>query len=454
VFLIALTAIPSASISFSLALLLPFLGCILSGGTDIHLGMPAVAVLFAIFVLYMARTVHVSFMDKVCAQVANDRLVQDLESMQNDLLDAIKSTSEGFAIFDEDDRLRYYNDKQLDISGSMRDKIVPGILFAEIVRATSPPLQCEGRELGDKEWLEWRLRRHLKGAGSLQQQQSPGRWNFTTDRRTRQGGYVTVYMDIADMKEHETELAAARDDAESAKPECLTLMTHELRTPLNAVLGFSDNLKDESYGPHSDARFLEYSRDIHDGGSHLLPIINQILDLSKIEAGKYELMEEGFELEFPFNDVRQKMGQLAQDAGLTLSLECDRGIPGLCGDLHTIRQILINLIPNAIKFRPTGGIVTETASRQDPAEGDGLLIRISDTGVGIDEQDIIKALTPFGQIQGPVNGNHQGTGLGLLLVRSFMPLHEGGMSIDSALKQGTTINLYFSSHPLIERNAA
>ena len=116
--------------------------------------MPAVAVLFAIFVLYMARTVHVSFMDKVRTQVANDRLVQDLESMQNDLLDAIKSTSEGFAIFDEDDRLRYYNDKYLDIFGSRRDKIVPSIQFVEIVRATPPPVQCEGHELGGKEWVE------------------------------------------------------------------------------------------------------------------------------------------------------------------------------------------------------------------------------------------------------------------------------------------------------------
>ena len=264
-------------------------------------------------------------------------------------------------------------------------------------------------------------------------------------------------MDIIDVKEHEAELAAARDDAASAnraKSESLTWMSYELRTPLNAVLGFSDILKDESYGPHSGARYLEYSHDIHDGGCHLLRIINQILGLSKIEAGKYELMAEAFELKFPFKDMRQMMGQLAQDAGLTLSLECDRGIPGLRGDLRSIRQILINLIPFAIKFTPTGGIAMVKASRQDPAEGDGLLIRISYTGVGIDEQGIIKALTPFGQIQGSMNRTHQGAGLGLPLVRSFMPLHEGVMPIDSALEQGTAINLYFPRHRLIERNAA
>jgi signal transduction histidine kinase len=191
---------------------------------------------------------------------------------------------------------------------------------------------------------------------------------LTADRRTRQGGSVTVHMDIIDLKEHEAELAAARDDAASAnraKSESLTWMSHELRTPLNAVLGFSDILKDESYGPHSDARYLEYSHDIHDGGCHLLRIINQILGLSKIEAGKYELMVEAFELKFSF-----------------------------------------------------------------------------------------KALTPFGQIQGSMNRNHQGAGLGLLLVRSFMPLHEGVMPIDSALEQGIAINLYFPRHRLIERNAA
>ena len=252
-------------------------------------------------------------------------------------------------------------------------------------------------------------------------------------------------------------MAAARDDAASAnraKSESLAWMSHEPRTPLNAVLGFSDILKDESYGPHSDARYLEYSHDIHDGGCHLLRIINQILGLSKIEAGKYELMAEAFELKFPFKDMRQMMGQLAQDAGLTLSLECDRGILGLRGDLRSIRQILINLIPFAIKFTPTGGIAMVKASRQDPAEGDGLLIRISYTGVGIDEQGIIKALAPFGQIQGSMNRDHQGAGLGLPLARSFMPLHEGVMPIDSALEQGIAINLYFPRHRLIERNAA
>jgi len=280
---------------------------------------------------------------------------------------------------------------------------------------------------------------------------------LTADRRTRQGGSVTVHMDIIDIKEHEAELAAARDDAASAnraKSESLAWMSHEPRTPLNAVLGFSYILKDESYGPHSDARYLKYSHDIHDGGCHLLRIINQILGLSKIEAGKYELMAEAFELKFPFKDMRQMMGQLAQDAGLTLSLECDRGIPGLRGDLRSIRQIPINLMPFAIKFTPTGGIAMVKASRQDPAEGDGLLIRISYTGVGIDEQGIIKALAPFGQIQGSMNRDHQGAGLGLPLVRSFMPLHEGVMPIDSALEQGTAINLYFPRHRLIERNAA
>jgi PAS domain-containing protein len=129
--------------------------------------MSVVAVLFGVFVLYLARTVHVSFLGKVRTEVTNDRVVQDLDSMQNDLLDAIESTSEGFAIFDEDDRLRYYNDKYLDIFGSRRDKIVPSIQFVEIVRATPPPVQCEGRELGGKEWVELPLRYHPKGVGSF-----------------------------------------------------------------------------------------------------------------------------------------------------------------------------------------------------------------------------------------------------------------------------------------------
>ncbi|MBT6589164.1 MAG: HAMP domain-containing histidine kinase, partial [Rhodospirillaceae bacterium] len=230
-------------------------------------------------------------------------------------------------------------------------------------------------------------------------------------------------------------------------------MSHELRTPLNSILGFSDILKDQSFGNHSDPRYLEYAGNIHDSGSHLLRIITDILDLSKIEAGKFELTEEEFELEIPFNNVQAMMARLAEDAGLTLSLECDPDLPGLRGDLRTVQQMLINLVSNSVKFTPSGGSITVTAERQDDTSGGGLVIQIADTGVGIAPENIAKVLSPFGQIEGPMRRQHQGTGLGLPLVRSFMHLHDGELSIDSNAPQGTTIDLTFPKDRLVERVA-
>ncbi len=449
-------SIPRASILFALALLLPTVGLILNEGTVMHLAVAAMAVMFAAFFIFFARMAHAGSRDAGHTRVANAGLEQDLEVLRNDLLDAVESISEGFAFFDENDRLRYYNRKYLTMFGSDGDKIIPGMSFTDITQAVPMPLQFEGRTPQQADWLEWRLRHHREGAGDFQQQLASGRWNLTTDRRTREGGYVTVHVDITDMKEREAELAAARDDAESAnrsKSEFLALMSHELRTPLNAVLGFADILTDESYGSHSDARYQEYSQHIHDSGSHLLRIINEILDLSTLEAGRFKIHDEDFELALPFDDVRRMMSGLARDAGLTMSVESDDGLPGLRGDLRTVRQILINLISNAIKFTPAGGSVTVTARRQSLAMGGGLLIQIADTGVGIAEQDIPKVLAPFGQIEGPLHREHQGTGLGLPLVQSFMQLHGGEMSIDSALAEGTTISLQFPRERLIEQAA-
>ncbi|MBT3330883.1 MAG: hypothetical protein HOK21_19065 [Rhodospirillaceae bacterium] len=451
-----MAAIPRAANGYSLALVLPFLARLLIEGSGTHLVMFLMAAVFLVFLLVLSRTVHDIFIDAIHTKVANDRLVRDLGSMQNNLLDAIESTSEGFAIFDEEDRLLYYNNTYLNMFGTWKDKIVPGISFAEITRIISTPLQCEGCDLQGDAFREWRLRHHLEGAGSFQQQHTNGTWTLTTDRHTRQGGYVNVHVDITDMKQHEGELATARDEALSAsraKSEFLALMSHELRTPLNSILGFSDILKDQSFGNHSDPRYLEYAGNIHDSGSHLLRIITDILDLSKIEAGKFELTEEEFELEIPFNNVQAMMARLAEDAGLTLSLECDPDLPGLRGDLRTVQQMLINLVSNSVKFTPSGGSITVTAERQDDTSGGGLVIQIADTGVGIAPENIAKVLSPFGQIEGPMRRQHQGTGLGLPLVRSFMHLHDGELSIDSNAPQGTTIDLTFPKDRLVERVA-
>ena len=335
------------------------------------------------------------------------------------------------------------------------ERIVAGIRFSEILDIIPTPILGEDEGLGGDDWRTWRMRRHEEGGSSIQQQHM-GHWRLSTDRRTRQGGYVTVHVDITEMKRREAELSQARDDAESAnraKSEFLALMSHELRTPLNAILGFSEILRDESTRKLDAKRYLEYVNSIHGSGSHLLRLITEILDLSKIEAGKYELCEEDFELDIPFNDVRRMTAQMALDADITLILQGEGRLPGLRGDLRVVRQMLINLISNAIKHTPGGGIIEVTATCLDPADGGGLRIQFSDNGVGIAGDDIPKVLTPFGQIEGPMNRRHQGTGLGLPLVKSFMELHGGALTIDSALGVGTTVGLQFPQHRVIDRSA-
>lgn len=166
-----LTAIPRAAIGFSLALLLPFLVRIFIGETSvIHQGLLAMSSVFVLFVLFLSRSSYASFLDMVRAQVSNNELVGEIEGMRNNLLDAMDGMSEGFAIFDEGDRLRYFNDKYRDMYGPIKDLVRPGVRFAEIIEATPAPQICDGRTMGPEEWREWRLRRHQEGAGSFQQE--------------------------------------------------------------------------------------------------------------------------------------------------------------------------------------------------------------------------------------------------------------------------------------------
>ncbi|MDP6345669.1 MAG: ATP-binding protein, partial [Alphaproteobacteria bacterium] len=437
-----LASVPRASIGFAGALLLPFMVRVLWEGTTLNQAMAAMGVLFIGVVVVLSRSSYAGFLDAVRMRVANDGLLRDLEAARADLLDAVASTSEAFAFYDENDRLQVFNDNYLNMLSDLPTPPRQGMTFAEINQAMPPPLLCEGRRMAAEEWRQWRLRQHRECAGSFQQKHHSGRWMLTADRRTRRGGTVTVHVDITDLKAREDELKLARDEAQGAnraKSEFLALMSHELRTPLNAILGFSEILREESFGPHHDKRYVEYAQNIFDSGSHLLRMITEILDLSKIEAGKFELYPEEFELAQPFEDIRRIMGHTAQGADLTLTVEPADGLRPIYADLRAVRQMLINLVANAVKFTPPGGRVTVSARQTE----DETEITVVDSGVGIAEADIPRVLEPFSQVDGPMNRRHEGTGLGLPLVRSLMQLHGGELRIDSMVDAGTTVRLLF-----------
>ncbi len=236
-------------------------------------------------------------------------------------------------------------------------------------------------------------------------------------------------------------LHTARSEAEVAnrsKSEFLANMSHELRTPLNAIIGFSEIIKNETFGPVGSTQYREYGGDIHEAGQHLLDLINDILDLSKIEAGGEEMHEGVIEILEIVNSVVTLVKGRAQKGDVRLELDMPDDLPMLYADERKIKQILVNILSNAIKFTKAGGSVTLTIWYRP---GSGYVFQTTDTGVGMAIEDIPKALMPFGQIDSGLNRNYEGTGLGLPLTKHLVEMHSGSLDLQSAKGVGTTVTV-------------
>ena len=246
-----------------------------------------------------------------------------------------------------------------------------------------------------------------------------------------------------EMRAANEALRVAKETAEHAnraKSEFLATMSHELRTPLNAVIGFSETMLNEMFGPLGDMRYRSYAKDIHDSGNHLLDIINDILDLSKAEAGKLELVEEIVDIRQVINAACTLIGMRAESAGLILVKRIPPRLPDLRADKRKVKQILLNLLSNAVKFTPAGGRI-ELFAAADAFSG--VEITVQDTGIGITKEQIPQIVKPFVQVDSSLSRRHQGSGLGLPLAIAMMELHGGTLSIESDLGRGTKITINF-----------
>lgn len=272
------------------------------------------------------------------------------------------------------------------------------------------------------------------------------------------GTLISCFNDmLSRIQQHEASLKTARYEAEAAnraKSAFLATMSHELRTPLNAVLGFSEIMTSEAFGPLGSPNYREYARDIHDSGAHLLRIINDVLDLSKVEAGRFELnrclIDFGEAVDAALRFVRER----GKRAGLTVVGQVEPELPAVSADERLVRQCLLNLLSNAIKFTPAGGTVMVSVRGE---RDDCVAVSVSDNGIGIAESDIPKALTPFSQADNAYTRQQEGTGLGLPLVKSFVELHGGSFTIRSAVGVGTTITLRFptqTAQPQVDASTA
>ena len=215
------------------------------------------------------------------------------------------------------------------------------------------------------------------------------------------------------------------------------MVSHELRTPLNAIIGFSDMLEHEMFGPFADPRQKEYVGLIRESGNHLLAVVTSILDVSKIECGSYPIEPEPFRFRDAVDTCRSMMRLPAEAKSLTLDADIPAAIGQIVADRRAVQQMLINLMSNAVKFTPSGGTVTVGANRL----GSRLHFWVSDTGIGISEEDLARLGQPFTQVRNDYTREYEGAGLGLSLVKGLVALHEGSMMVESAPGQGTMVTI-------------
>ncbi len=402
-----------------------------AGWFELGCGLLLTALLTLYLITSRARATRLrQLADRLQREVAVRQSTEDdLRLMQL----AMDRSSEAICLLEPSGRYLKVNDATCGQLGYSRDELLSMSVFDVAVQTVS------------EDWPErWKLYREL-GSRSFEGQR------VTKDGRTIpvditashiQFGdreyLFTVARDASARRLIESELRAARDLAEGAsqaKSQFLANMSHELRTPLNAIIGFSEVISAALFGP-LDARYRDYAQDIHGSGHHLLRIINDLLDLSKVEAGRLELRESPVPIALIFETCRRMVDDRAAVAGVSLDFQpTDLAVSG---DELRLEQVLLNLVSNAVKFTPTGGHVAVSAMLALSGE---VVITVADTGIGMAPEDIPRALQPFGQVNNSLARPHGGTGLGLPLAQRLIELHGGTLTIDSELGKGTTVTV-------------
>jgi PAS domain S-box-containing protein len=370
----------------------------------------------------------------------------EAEQARSRLFDAIETITAGFVLFDSDDRIVLSNNRYrqffADLAGAdVGDLVVEGTRFEDFLRAAYGRGMFPDVEADLESWMGRILQHRREPKGPRERSLADGRWLQINERRTRDGGLVALYTDITEMKRRERQLAelvdslaVARDEAmqaTQAKSRFLANMSHELRTPLNAVLGYAELILDSVYGEAPD-KMRGVLRRIESNGRHLLGLINDVLDLSKIEAGQLTLSLTDYSLRDVIQTVFSAVEPLATEKRIALKIDVAPELPPGRGDERRLAQVLLNLVGNAIKFTDIGEVLIEGSS----ANG-SFNVAVRDTGPGISQADQAKIFEEFQQADNSITRKKGGTGLGLAISKRIIEMHGGRIWVESQLGQGS-----------------
>ncbi|WP_280153243.1 ATP-binding protein [Piscinibacter sp. XHJ-5] len=351
---------------------------------------------------------------------------------------ALEAMADGFLLCDADDRVVAWNRRYLEIFPWLRDVIGVGVPFQTLAGAIAPALLPEGNEEERRAWLERRMAIHASGNGMYEQELAHGMVVHAIERRTPDGGVVSVTRDITAAERALARAKAAAEAANESKSQFLAAMSHEIRTPLNGVLGMNGLLLNTPLTPEQ----RRYAELIRSSGQTLLTVINDILDLAKIEAGRMELEIVEFDPSATLDEVVSLLSVRAQAKGLAMNLKMPHDVPrALRGDPSRLRQVLFNLIGNALKFTEQGNVDIEVSHRPLPEERVEMTIAVRDTGIGIAPDAMPKLFDRFMQADATTARRYGGTGLGLAISREIVDLMGGRIEVDSAVGVGSTFRV-------------
>ena len=364
------------------------------------------------------------------------------------LAQAIDARSEGTAFWDTDDRLVICNEAYREQSGRAAGALVPGVDYTDYMRASIATGEIPEARDREEEWLRERIEQRRSTPYTAEMFRG-GRWLMVREQETPDGGKLLTATDISELKRREDALVEAVAEAQlanRAKMAFLATMSHELRTPLNAIIGFAEIIQSGQLATNGAAQ-SEYAGYIFESGNHLLSVINDLLDVSRIEAGRLTLDERPFPLASLLEECDRMIRERAERECLRLAITAVDPELGIRGDRRALKQVLINLLSNAVKFTRAGGAVTLTVGR-DPAGG--LLILVIDTGIGVEAERLDELFQPFRQLENVHARRHHGTGLGLFISKNLVEAHGGSIGFESAVGLGSTVTVSLAADRVID----